>query len=84
MLVLTRHIGEGITLAWGDEIVHLTILKDSSAGIRLGIDAPDTCQVYRDELLRTRETNQHAAHSTLTPTERDPAPPRLPIFVPDP
>jgi len=48
MLVLSRKIGERIVI--GDSIV-LTILAVRSGQVRLGIDAPPSVHIRREELL---------------------------------
>ena len=47
MLVLTRRIGETITI--GDDI-RLTILGIKGNQVRLGIDAPKDIAVHREEI----------------------------------
>ena len=47
MLVLTRRIGE--TLVIGDD-VRVTILGVKGNQIRVGIDAPKTVEIYREEI----------------------------------
>lgn len=48
MLVLSRKVGERIQI--GDGIT-VTVVKITSAGIRLGIEAPDNSVIVRSELL---------------------------------
>lgn len=48
MLVLTRKAGERIVI--GDDIV-ITILDVRGEGIRIGIDAPSTVKIQREEVL---------------------------------
>jgi len=62
MLVLSRKLGEAIVI--GDGIV-LTVLSVRGGQVRLGIDAPRTTPVWREELLRedlgaTREVSKPA------------------------
>lgn len=47
MLVLSRKLGEKILI--GDDIV-LTVVKIDRNQIRLGIEAPGTVPVYREEI----------------------------------
>jgi carbon storage regulator len=47
MLILSRRIGE--TLMIGDEI-KITVLGVNGAQVRLGVDAPEEVEVYREEL----------------------------------
>ncbi len=60
MLVLTRKIGDGIII--GDDIkIHIIEIK--GGGIRIGIDAPRSKKIYRQEVydrmcLENREALQ--------------------------
>ena len=47
MLVLTRKIGEKVMI--GDEI-SVTILDLSGNHVRLGINAPETVEIHREEI----------------------------------
>ncbi len=67
MLVLTRKRGEALVL--GDDIV-IRVLEVSGDTIRLGIDAPRTVAVLREEVWLATEANRQAAHT--------PAPDQLP------
>lgn len=58
MLVLTRRIGESIVI--GDEIV-VTVLDVRSDQVRLGIDAPRSVQVHREEVFRQVASENTAA-----------------------
>lgn len=49
MLVLTRRINERIVI--GDDIV-VTVLEVHGEQVRLGIDAPRTVKVFREEVLQ--------------------------------
>jgi len=49
MLVLSRKIGQRIVI--GEDIV-LTILDIRGGQVRLGIDAPRSQPIYREELMR--------------------------------
>ncbi len=53
MLVLTRRINERIVI--GDDII-VTVLEVHGEHVRLGIDAPRSVKVFREEILdRDRE-----------------------------
>jgi carbon storage regulator len=52
MLVLSRKIGERIYI--GNDIV-LTVLDVRGRQVRLGLDAPETILIRREELCRTEE-----------------------------
>lgn len=47
MLILTRKIGESIVI---DKDIYVTILGINGNQIRLGIDAPKTIPVHREEI----------------------------------
>ena len=49
MLILTRRIGESIVI--GDD-VSVTVLRIKGNQVRLGIEAPRTVSVQRDELIQ--------------------------------
>lgn len=60
MLILTRRVGEKVVI--GNNIV-VTVLKNKGNYISVGIDAPRSIPVSREEVLRARETK------TEQPTE---------------
>lgn len=49
MLILTRRFGEKIVI--GDNIV-VTVIKGSNNKVSLGIDAPETLSIYREEIYK--------------------------------
>ena len=53
MLVLTRRINERIVI--GDDIV-VTVLEVHGEQVRLGIDAPRSVKVFREEVLQRDQT----------------------------
>lgn len=55
MLILTRRIGE--TLMIGDEVT-VTVLGVKGAQVRLGIDAPKTVPVHREEVYERIKNEQ--------------------------
>ena len=58
MLVLTRKAGEGIVV--GDDIT-IKIIEMKGGGVRIGIDAPKKCNIYRQEVYdRITEENKMA------------------------
>lgn len=65
MLVLSRQSGEGICI--GDDIV-VTVVRVSrrSGHVRIGIEAPRSVPVYRDELKQER-TPGNGEEETETP-----------------
>lgn len=58
MLVLTRRPGESIVI--GNDIV-VTVLEVRSDQVRVGIDAPRSVQVHREEVFRQMESENAAA-----------------------
>lgn len=61
MLSITRRVGERIVI--GDDIV-LHVLQVSGSTVRIGIEAPKSLPVYREEIWASvREENAAAAES---------------------
>jgi carbon storage regulator len=59
MLVLSRKLGENIRI--GDEI-KVIVLDVRGGQVKLGIEAPNSVQVHRQEIyLRIQEANRRAA-----------------------
>lgn len=58
MLVLTRRVGETIVI--GDDIV-VTVLEVRGDQVRIGVRAPRSVQVHREEVLRQLEVENAAA-----------------------
>ena len=64
MLVLTRKVGEGIRI--GDDIT-ITVVEMKGGGIRLGIMAPSTVKIHRQEVYdRILEENKEATQWVIT------------------
>jgi carbon storage regulator len=62
MLVLSRRVGESIVI--GDEVT-VTVLEVRGDVVRVGIRAPRSVTVHREELLReVEETNRASASPT--------------------
>jgi carbon storage regulator len=60
MLVLTRRPGESITI--GDDVI-VTVIATGGGQVRLGITAPRSVQVLREEIYKSmREENREAVH----------------------
>jgi len=58
MLVLTRKSGEGIVI--GDDIT-IKVIEMKGGGVRIGIDAPKSSKIYRQEVYdRIIEENRQA------------------------
>ena len=67
MLVLTRRCGEAVTI--GPDI-RVVVLGIKGGQIRLGIEAPKTVDVHRDEVqARILNENQLAAKTRAIPIE---------------
>ncbi|MDE3224721.1 MAG: carbon storage regulator CsrA [Nitrospirota bacterium] len=67
MLVLTRKLGEGITI--GDDI-RVVVLEMKAGQVRLGIEAPSDVQVHRDEVYaKILDENKQAARAQPAATE---------------
>ena len=67
MLVLTRKVGESIQI---NDDVKITVIEVKGKNFRLGIDAPKTTKVYREEVfLKIQEENKIASS---TPAGFDP------------
>ena len=59
MLILTRKSGESITI--GDD-VKITIVEVKGKQVRIGIDAPRSYMIHREEVyLNIQEENRRAA-----------------------
>lgn len=51
MLVLSRKVGESIIIGEGDNQVKMTVIEIKGGRMRVGIEAPKTTPVFRQELL---------------------------------
>lgn len=61
MLRITRRVGERVML--GDDVV-IEVIEVRGGTVRLGIDAPRSVPVYREELwLEVKRENQAAAQA---------------------
>jgi carbon storage regulator len=67
MLVLTRRRGEGVVI--GPDI-RVVVLGIKNGQVRLGIEAPRTIEVHRDEVcVKIQDENQIAARSPVVPLD---------------
>jgi len=67
MLVLTRRVGEGITIGTNIRVV---VVEIKGGQVRLGIEAPSSISIHRDEIYaKVREENKEAAATTEVPVE---------------
>lgn len=72
MLVITRRSGERIRI--GDDVV-VQVMEVTGNGVRLGIDAPRSTRIYREELwLAVQEENRAAAQAAPADLPKAPAP----------
>ena len=63
MLNITRRRGERVVL--GDD-VFISVLEVSGQTVRLGIDAPRSVRIYREEIwLEVKRENEAAAHASV-------------------
>lgn len=61
MLVLTRKLGESITI---DDNIKIRIEKIRGKQVRLGIDAPKETRIYREEVYQAiKQQNQDASQT---------------------
>jgi carbon storage regulator len=73
MLVLSRRLNESIVI--GNDVV-ITVLEIRGDQIRLGIDAPRSISVHRQEIYaELARANRDAAEATSTDVLRLPQPP---------
>ena len=67
MLVLTRRRGEGVAI--GPDI-RVVVLGMKGGQVRLGIEAPSTVEIHRDEVYaRIQDENRQAARTQNVPLE---------------
>ena len=68
MLVLTRKVGQEIYI--GDQIC-VKVMEISGSRVRLGIDAPASMRIYREEVLaKVKNENRFAAEWELSDFQR--------------
>jgi carbon storage regulator len=68
VLVLSRRTGESIII--GDDIV-VTVLEVRGDVVRVGIDAPRSVRVHREEVYRELEAANRAAAEASATAETD-------------
>ena len=67
MLVLTRRVGEGITIGTNIRVV---VVEIKGGQVRLGIEAPSSISIHRDEIYaKVREENKKAATTSEVPLD---------------
>lgn len=67
MLVLSRRVGESIVI--GNEVT-VTVLEVRGDQIRVGIDAPRSVQVHREEVFRQLEAENTSAADAAAHTQK--------------
>ena len=73
MLMMTRRAGQKIVL--GDNIT-IEVVEVAGNTVRLGVDAPRSVPVYREEIwTAVRAENEAAATATELPVPPPPSPP---------
>ena len=60
MLVMRRRPGESFTIGEGIEI---EVLEVTGSRVKLGITAPESCVIMRNEIRATRDQNLDASRS---------------------
>ena len=66
MLVLSRKINDQILI--GDNI-RITVISIQGRHVRLGIDAPISVPVFREEVLQARAKSAEVAHGQVAPQQ---------------
>ena len=67
MLVLTRRVGESLVI--GNEVT-VTVLEVRGDQVRIGVDAPRSIQVHREEVHRELEAENASATAAAHRTRR--------------
>ena len=68
MLIITRRPGEKVML--GDDVV-IEVIEVSGSSVRIGIDAPKSIPVYREELWQAVKAENEAAAKADAKLPRD-------------
>ena len=75
MLILTRRVGETIVI--GDDEVKITVLGVKGNQVRIGVNAPKTVSVHREEIYNRiqkeqgGESNAHQSDYDIDEDESD-------------
>ncbi len=62
MLVLTRKIGESISI---DDNIKITVVQIKGKQVRIGIDAPKETKIYREEVYAAIQDENRAAVESM-------------------
>ena len=69
MLILTRKVGESITI--GDGSISVSVMEIKGRQVRLGIEAPPETPIHRQEVfLKIKEANQQATAADASDLDR--------------
>jgi carbon storage regulator len=68
MLILTRRVGESVVIG---EDVTVTVLGVKGNQVRIGINAPKTVAVHREEIFERIKSGRAAGTDSGTPTTED-------------
>lgn len=64
MLILTRKLGESITI--GDGSITVSVMEIKGRQVRLGIEAPPNTPIHREEIFaKIKESNEQAVNPDL-------------------
>ena len=73
MLILTRRVGESVVIG---EDVTVTVLGVKGNQVRIGINAPKTVAVHREEIFERIKSGRGAGDGAGTPADDQPTHPR--------
>lgn len=62
MLILTRRLGEAITIG---KDVKLTVLSIKGNQVRIGVEAPKEVSIQRSELIEKKENEENSEHADI-------------------
>ncbi len=69
MLILTRKVGESITI--GDGSITVSVMEIKGRQVRLGISAPTETPIHRQEIFeKIKEANQQAVSAAADDLDR--------------
>jgi carbon storage regulator len=73
MLILTRRVGESVVIG---EDVTVTVLGVKGNQVRIGINAPKSVSVHREEIFERIKSGRAAGDGVATPTSDEAPTPR--------